>query len=163
MGLWVVVNPLVMFIIFVASIVEQIVDPLQYDAYQNVSADTAVCAAVNVAGTALFSGPAQLQSLPMGIPPSFSHFQWVPPSFSHFQWVPPSFSHFQWGYRPASVTCNGPHPASVTCNGSRPASVTCNGSRPASVTCNGSHLPFHHLQYMLQVMESWVGSGNKAR
>ena len=65
MGLWVVVNPLVMFIIFVASIVEQIVDPLQYDAYQNVSADTAVCAAVNVAGTALFSG-GQLQSLAMG-------------------------------------------------------------------------------------------------
>ena len=42
MVLWVVVNPLVMLIIFIASIVEQIVNPLQYDAYQNVSVDTAV-------------------------------------------------------------------------------------------------------------------------
>ena len=46
MVLWVVVNPLVMLIIFIASIVEQIVNPLQYDAYQNVSADTAVCALI---------------------------------------------------------------------------------------------------------------------
>ena len=38
-----IVNPVVMLVIFVASVVQQVVEPLQYDAYINVSADTATC------------------------------------------------------------------------------------------------------------------------
>ena len=43
MVLWVIVNPLVMLVIFIASVVQQVVEPLQYDAYINVSADTPTC------------------------------------------------------------------------------------------------------------------------